>query len=195
MYDYISGTVAELTPAYAVVDVGGVGYYLQISLQTFAAIEGAREAKLFVHHVVREDAQLFYGFATRAEREVFRRLIGVSGVGGNTARTILSTYSPGELQGIIAAENAVLLKNVKGLGLKTAQKILVELSGKMPAFDAGGGAAAPLAGGDGRADEAQAALAMLGFGKAASEKAVRAVLRELPEAPVEELVRRALKML
>ncbi len=193
MYDYISGTVAELTPAYAVVDVGGVGYYLQISLQTFAAIEGAREAKLFVHHVVREDAQLFYGFATRAEREVFRRLIGVSGVGGNTARTILSTYSPGELQGIIAAENAVLLKNVKGLGLKTAQKIIVELAGKLTGLAEEQAVAATAA--SEQYDEALAALVMLGFSKSAAEKAVRAVAKEEPSASIEELVRQALKRL
>ena len=137
MYDYISGPVAELTPAYAVVDAGGVGYFLNISLETYSAVEHAAQAKLFVHHVVREDAQLLYGFATRVERELFRLLIGVSGVGGNTARTILSTYSPAELQNIISAGNAVLLKNVKGLGLKTAQKIIVELSGKLTGLETG----------------------------------------------------------
>lgn len=192
MYEYISGPVAELTPAYAVIDVAGVGYYLHISLETYSTLEHAQEAKLFVHHVVREDAQLLYGFATRAERELFRLLIGVSGVGGNTARTILSTYSPGELQNIITTGNAVLLKNVRGLGLKTAQKIIVDLSGKLTGMDAGD---APLAAGDGRAEEAQAALTMLGFNKSAAEKAVRAVLRTTPAATTEELVRLALKEL
>ena len=127
MYEYIKGTVAEVAPAYAVIDVGGVGYYLHISLETYSAIEHETETRLYVHYVVREDAQLLYGFSTKAERELFRLLISVSGVGGNTARMILSTYSPRELQGIITAGNAVLLKNVKGLGLKTAQKIIVEL--------------------------------------------------------------------
>ena len=131
MYEYISGTVAEATPAYAVIDAGGVGYYLHISLETFSAVEHAQNARLYVHYIVREDAQILYGFATKVEREFFRHLISVSGVGGNTARMILSTYSPRELQGIITSGNAVLLKNVKGLGLKTAQKIIVELSGKL----------------------------------------------------------------
>ena len=149
MYEYISGPVAEVAPAYAVIDAGGVGYYLHISLETFSAIEHTETARLYVHYVVREDAQLLYGFATKTERELFRHLISVSGVGGNTARMILSTYSPRELQGIIATENAVLLKNVKGLGLKTAQKIIVELSGKMAGLGlTGDTVTAPVAGGD-----------------------------------------------
>lgn len=195
MYEYISGPVAELTPAYAVIDACGVGYHLQISLQTFSEIEKLTEAKLFVHYVVREDAQLLYGFATKTERELFRLLISVSGVGGNTARTILSTYSPRELQSIITTENAVLLKSVKGLGLKTAQKIIVELSGKLTSLS-GDAAGSPLpAGGDEKSAEALAALAMLGFSKAAAEKAVRAVVKESPDATVEEMVRLALKRL
>ena len=131
MYEYISGKITDLAPTYAVIEAGGVGYYLNISLQTFSAIEGVDSARLYVYFAVREDAQVFYGFATKLERELFRQLISVSGVGGNTARMILSTYSTSELRNIIATENAVLLKNVKGLGLKTAQKIIVELSGKV----------------------------------------------------------------
>ncbi|MCI7140748.1 Holliday junction branch migration protein RuvA [Alistipes sp.] len=194
MYEYISGTVAEVAPTYAVLDVGGVGYYLNISLETFSAIEHAERAKLYVHYVVREDAQLLYGFSTRSEREFFRLLIGVSGVGGNTARMILSTYSPRELQNIISTGNAVLLKNVKGLGLKTAQKIIVELTGKLTALGADAEAAAPVAD-SGTFDEALAALVMLGFARTAAEKVLRGVLRETPSATVEELVRMALKRL
>ena len=192
MYEYICGTVAEVAPAYVVIDVGGVGYYLQISLETYSAVEHAEQTKLYVHYIVREDAQLLYGFATKIERELFRMLIGVSGVGGNTARMILSTYSPHELQGIIAAGNAVLLKNVKGLGLKTAQKIIVELSGKLSGLEtssqsnAVSGAAT---------EEALAALVMLGFAKTAAEKVLRAVVRESPAATVEELIRLSLKRL
>ena len=193
MYEYIQGKLAELAPAYAVVETGGVGYLLHISLQTYSEIEGRSEVKLFTHFVVREDAQLFFGFSTKTERELFRQLISVSGVGGNTARMILSTYSPRELQGIITAGNAVLLKNVKGLGLKTAQKIIVELSGKLMAPGADDGGAQPGAGGS--FDEALAALSMLGFARAAAEKVLRGVLRESPAAPVEELIRMALKKL
>ena len=177
-----------------VLDVGGVGYFLQISLQTYSEIEHSDRVKLFVHYVVREDAQLLYGIASKAERELFRHLISVSGVGGNTARMILSTYSPRELQGIIATENAVLLKNVKGLGLKTAQKIIVELSGKMAGLGlTGDTVTAPVAGGD--YEEALAALVMLGFGKAAADKVVKIVARENPGASVEDLVRMSLKRL
>ena len=172
MYEYISGLVAELAPTYAVVDAGGVGYYINISLQTYAAIEGEKSARLYVHFIVREDAQQLYGFATKLERELFRNLISVSGVGGNTARMILSTYSTSELRNIIATENAVLLKNVKGLGLKTAQKIIVELSGKMLELGADKEAeVATAAGGASNEifDATMAALGMLGFQQAASE--------------------------
>lgn len=197
MYEYISGLVAELAPTHAVIDAGGVGYYINISLQTYAAIEGQKSSRLYVHFVVREDAQLLYGFATKVERELFRHLISVSGVGGNTARMILSTYSSDELRNIIATENAVLLKNVKGLGLKTAQKIIVELSGKMLDL---GGAVEPkqvqaVEKGNAIFDETMAALVMLGFQKTASEKVVKAILSESPTIAVEEAVRQALRRL
>ena len=197
MYEYISGLVAELAPTYAVIDAGGVGYYINISLQTYAAVEGEKSARLYIHYVVREDAQLLYGFATKVERELFRHLISVSGVGGNTARMILSTYSSDELRNIIATENAVLLKNVKGLGLKTAQKIIVELSGKM--LDLGVSVQTPAVAGAEKGsaiyDETMAALVMLGFQKSASEKVVKAILSESPTITVEDAVRQALRRL
>ena len=192
MYEYISGKVAELAPTYAVIEAAGVGYYISISLQTFSAIEHCAEARLYVHFVVREDAQTLYGFAAKEERELFRALISVSGVGGNTARTILSTYSPSELRNIIATENAVLLKNVKGLGLKTAQKIIVELSGKMAVMGQSV-SAAPSSAASGIYDEAMAALTMLGFQRAASDKVLKAILKESPSIAVEEAVRQALR--
>ena len=195
MYEYIQGPVAELAPAYAVIDAGGVGYFLNISLQTYSEIENAASAKLYVHYVVREDAQLLYGFASKRERELFRRLISVSGVGGNTARMILSTYSTSELQNIIATGNAVLLKNVKGLGLKTAQKIIVELNGKMLDLSNVESGVAAASGGNEVYDEALAALMMLGFAKAASEKTLRQIVKESPAISVEDAVRDALKRL
>lgn len=197
MYEYISGLVAELAPTYAVIDAGGVGYYINISLQTYAAVEGEKSARLYIHYVVREDAQLLYGFATKVERELFRHLISVSGVGGNTARMILSTYSSDELRNIIATENAVLLKNVKGLGLKTAQKIIVELSGKMLNLGVSVQMPAVAVAEKGSAiyDETMAALVMLGFQKSASEKVVKAILSESPTITVEDAVRQALRRL
>lgn len=197
MYEYISGLVTDLAPTYAVIDAGGVGYYINISLQTYSAIEGEKSARLYVHFVVREDAQVLYGFATKLERELFRNLISVSGVGGNTARMILSTYTTSELRNIIATENAVLLKNVKGLGLKTAQKIIVELSGKMLELGADRDVAPVAAPSQNNEvlDETLAALVMLGFQKGASDKVVKAILNESPTISVEEAVRQALRRL
>lgn len=196
MYDYISGPVIELSPAYAVVEAGGIGYHINISVQTYAELENADSARVYIHFIVREDAQILYGFATKEERELFRLLISVSGVGGNTARMILSTYSPSELSNIIASENSGLLKNVKGLGLKTAQKIIVELRDKTLGIGSKADTQSSFAQSGGEAySEAVAALAMLGFGKAASDKAVRAVMKDNPTAAVEEIVRLSLKKL
>lgn len=197
MYEYITGKIAEATPTYAVIEAGGIGYMIHISLKSYSEIEQAKEAKLYVHFIVREDQQTLFGFTTKLERELFRQLISVSGVGGNTARMILSTYAPRELQNIIATENAVLLKNVKGLGLKTAQKIIVELSGKMLELGASDLMipAAPTTTHSAIYDEALAALSMLGFQKAASEKTLNAIFKENPDIAVEDAIRTALKQM
>ncbi|MBQ3027430.1 MAG: Holliday junction branch migration protein RuvA [Alistipes sp.] len=197
MYEYISGQLAEVAPAYAVVDVNGVGYFVNISLHTFSEIEKTEQVKLFLHHVVREDAQLLYGFSSTVERDLFRLLISVSGVGGNTARMIQSTYSPSELRNIIATGNATLLKNVKGLGLKTAQKIIVDLSGKMLDMSSSDAAANALAASQRPEafDEALAALVMLGFTKAASEKVLQKIFKADSSTSVEDAIRSALKQL
>lgn len=197
MYEYISGQLAEVAPAYAVVDANGVGYFVNISLHTFSEIEKAEQVKLYLHHIVREDAQLLYGFSSKVERDLFRLLISVSGVGGNTARMIQSTYSPSELRNIIATGNATLLKNVKGLGLKTAQKIIVDLSGKMldlPSSDAAANALAVSQHSEAY-DEALAALVMLGFTKTASEKVLQKIFKADASTSVEDAIRSALKML
>lgn len=197
MFEYIKGELVEVAPAYAVVEAAGVGYFLNISLTTYSEIEKQSATKLFAHHIVREDVEMLYGFATREERDLFRLLISVSGVGGNTARMILSTYSPTELRNIIATGNAVLLKNVKGLGLKTAQKIIVDLSGKMldlPKYDATA-AALSVAQTPEAYDEALSALIMLGFAKTASEKVLRKLFADDASLSVEDAVRGALKQL
>jgi Holliday junction DNA helicase RuvA len=199
MYEYISGQVVEATPTYTIIEAAGVGYFINISLKTYSDIENTQQARLYVHFIVREDQQTLFGFSTKLERELFRQLISVSGVGGNTARMILSTYSSHELQNIIATENAVLLKNVKGLGLKTAQKIIVELSGKMLELGASDIMTPTIKSNNTQNNEtyneALAALSMLGFQKSASEKALKSIFQESPSITVEEAIRSALKCL
>lgn len=196
MYEFIKGTVAALSPAHIVVETaGGVGYYLNISVQTYSSIGSAKEVKLYTYFIVREDAQILYGFFDPSERELFKMLIGVSGVGGGTARMILSSFTPGELASIIAAGKADVLKGVKGLGIKTAQKIIVELKDKVGDFGQGDNSITPfVAVGDSSIfDEALTAMMMLGFSKQASEKVVSKIIQENPSAPVENIIRIALK--
>lgn len=196
MYDYIKGSVDSLTPAVAVIEAAGVGYALNISLNTYTQLSSAKEAKLYVHFIVRDDAQIFYGFYDRAEREVFRLLIGVSGVGGNTARMILSTFSPDEVSSLIATGQAELLKTVKGLGIKTAQKIIVELRDKIGAVSSSAQAVSSgTVSGGADFGEALSALVMLGFTRPASEKVLRQLLSENPVMTVEDLIRQSLKRL
>lgn len=196
MYDYIHGKVDLITPTAAVLEAGGVGYHLQISLQTFAQLGSLKEARLYAHYyMVRDDAPFLFGFFSREERDIFRQLITVSGVGGNTARMVLSAFTPDEVCTIIATGQAEALKTVKGLGIKTAQKIIVELRDKVGALSTEN-VSLPLAGGDNDTfKEALSALLMLGFVRAASEKVLRAILKEHPSATVEEVIRLSLKKL
>ncbi len=196
MYEYITGRIESLTPASAVVEAGGVGYFLNISIQTFSRIGSQTEVKLYTHFVVREDAQVLYGFYDRAERDIFRLLIGVSGVGGNTARMILSSFTSEEVTRIVSAGQAEVLKTVKGLGLKTAQKIIVELRDKIGSI--GSDSAMTTTYNNSTDDvfgEAVSALTMLGFARQAAEKVLREIHKESPGVSVEELVRIALKRL
>ena len=202
MIDYIKGELAEITPAMAVVEAAGVGYALNISLNTYTAIQGNKEVKLYVHESLitggRDDSYTFFGFASKQERELYRLLISVSGVGANTARMILSSAAPAELSNAIASGNERLLKGVKGIGLKTAQRIIVDLKDKVLAL----GIAQEVTVGDGSStvvvnnevtDEAVSALTMLGFSPAPSAKVVKTILTESPDMPVEMVVKEALK--
>ncbi|MDD3108747.1 MAG: Holliday junction branch migration protein RuvA [Alistipes sp.] len=195
MYEYIIGHVDTVTPTWAVIEAGGIGYLVNISVQTCSQIGSQQQVKLYLHFVVREDAQVFYGFYTREERDIFRLLIGVSGVGGNTARMILSTFTADEVCGIVANGQAELLKTVKGLGLKTAQKIIVDLRDKIGGVSGNVPTLGLALEKDDRSAEAVSALVMLGFGRPATEKVVRELRKQTPEMSVEELVRSALKRL
>lgn len=200
MIEYIRGGLAELSPATAVIDCNGLGYAVNISLNTYAAIQGKKECKLYIYEAIREDAYILYGFADRQERELFLLLISVSGIGGNTARMILSALSPAELVNVISTENANLLKTVKGIGLKTAQRVIVDLKDKIKTSAATAGNATGSLGGMLSAntqvqEEAVAALTMLGFAQAPSQKVVLAILKEEPNAPVEQVIKIALKRL
>jgi Holliday junction DNA helicase RuvA len=201
MLEYVKGEIAELAPANAVIDCHGVGYMLNISLNTYSAIQGKKEAKLFVYEAIREDAYVLFGFATKQERELFLQLISVSGIGGNTARTILSALSPSELVNVISSENTQLLKSVKGIGLKTAQRIIVELKDKLQTDGLAMGDATvvnvPKSDSVNREvqQEAVSALTMLGFPVAPSQKVVYTILKEEPDAAVERVIKLALKRL
>lgn len=200
MIEYVKGQIAELTPAIAVIDCHGVGYGLNISLNTFSALQGKQEAKLYVYEAIREDAYVLYGFSTRQERALFLLLISVSGIGGNTARMILSALTPAELVNVISSGNDKLLKTVKGIGLKTAQRIIVDLKDKIASVEIEGAASpntsATMATGHSEIlEEAVAALTMLGFPPAPSQKVALAILKEEPEAAVERVIKLALKRL
>lgn len=199
MIEYIKGELTDLTPAMATVEAAGVGYGLSISLNTFSAIQGKKEVKLYVYEAIREDAYQLYGFINKKEREMFLLLITVNGVGANTARMMLSGMSVSELCNAISTGNARLIQSIKGIGKMTAQRIIVDLRDKIVALGiaeeipAGGAVAAPV--NTAVRDEAVAALTMLGFAPAPSQKVVVAILQEQPDAPVEQVVKLALKQI
>ena len=196
MIEYIKGEIVELTPARLILECGGVGYELNISLTTYSAFNGKATGKLFVYEVIREDAHLLFGFAERVERELFLLLTSVSGVGPNTARMLLSSLPPKELVEAIASKNEAVLTAVKGIGLKTAQRILVDLKNKVKNVEGLASVEVTEAPSNGAvAEEAVAALVMLGFQKAASQKAVTAILKGSPAMAVEQVIKTALRML
>lgn len=203
MIDYIKGELAELTPAQAIVEAYGVGYALNISLNTYEAIQGKQNVKLFVHEALvtggRDDSYTFFGFASKQERDLYRLLITVSGVGANTARMILSSASPSELCNAISTGNERVLKSVKGIGLKTAQRIIVDLKDKIlslgVAQEVSAGTAADSTIPVDVRDEAVAALTMLGFSPAPTAKVVTAILTDDATLPVEQVVKLALKQI
>lgn len=199
MIDYVKGELTEIKPAMAVIEAAGVGYALSITLNTYSAIQNKKEVKLYVYEAIREDAHVLYGFANKKEREMFLLLISVSGVGPNTARMLLSSMSPGEICNCISTGNERLLKSVKGIGLKTAQRIIVDLKDKIVAL--GITSEIPIGGSvenkvdNTVRDEAVSALTMLGFSPAPSQKVVVAILQANPGSPVEEVVKLALKQI
>ncbi len=194
MYDYLKGKLAEVQPTYAVVECNGVGYYANISLNTYTKISSQTEVILYVHLIVREDAHILYGFATKEERTIFRQLIAVSGIGPNTASIMLSAMSVNEIVGAIQTGNVDAIKRVKGIGLKTAQRVIIELKDKM-----GAGADVPVLVGIGAdnpaKEEALAALLALGFVKGNAQKVLDKLCASNPAAGVEELIKQALKLL
>ena len=200
MIEYLKGDITELTPTTATIECHGVGYLTNISLNTYTTIQNRPQTKLYIYEAIREDAYILYGFADKRERELFMQLISVSGIGGNTARTILSALNPRELCEVIASGNDKLLKMVKGIGGKTAQRIIVELKDKIGAIegntqgnDLGNALFADTT--NEVLDNAVAALTMLGYTAAASQKVVKGIIKEQPTVSVEGAIKEALRRL
>jgi Holliday junction DNA helicase RuvA len=193
MIDYIKGTMTQVTPTFLTIETGGVGYFINISLSTFSKLEGKGEYKILIHEVIREDSHQLFGFADAEEREIFRMLISVSGVGAGTARMMLSSLNPGEIEKAIIGSDANILKSVKGIGLKTAQRIIIDLKDKL-GKQAGAGEIFAFTDNTNR-EEALSALVMLGFAKGAVSKILEKIVREEKNLTVEDMIKRALKNL
>ena len=195
MIDYIKGHLVEITPTDAVVECYGIGYKILISLQTYEGLNGKSEVKVYIHHYLREDEELYYGFASKDERELFRLLIGVSGIGASTARMMLSSLTSEEIRNAILSEDINKIKSIKGIGLKSAQRLILELKDKVVKGGGTDNSTLFVSASNGAADEATTALVMLGFTKANVNKAISAVLKESPNASLEEIIKLSLKRL
>lgn len=196
MIEYIKGQLTELSPTDAIVECNGIGYHILISLQTFSQLENKTDVTVFIHHYLREDEELYYGFASKDERELFRRLIGVSGIGAATARMMLSSLSSDEIRNAIIAEDINRIKSIKGIGLKSAQRLILELKDKIVKGGGGADISAIFASKDNAVvEEAVTALVLLGFTKANVTKAVAAVVKENPDAGLESIIKFSLKRL
>ena len=193
MIDYITGRIAELSPAFVIIDNGGIGYFASISLSTYSRLEGKSDCRLLVHEVIREDSHQLYGFSDKEERDMFRLLITVSGVGAGTARMMLSSLSHNELEKAILGSDVNSLKGIKGIGIKTAQRIIVDLKDKVGKQTGTGEIFAFTD--NTRREEALSALVMLGFARSSVSKVIDNILRENKKLQVEEIVRKALKLL
>lgn len=193
MIDYITGKVTELNPAYVVIECNGIGYNINISLNTYAALDKSVTCKILVHESIREDAHLLFGFTSEDERDLFRQLISVSGVGAGTARMMLSSVRPADLREAITGGDVGTLKGVKGIGLKTAQRIIIDLKDKIGKH-VGSGEIIAFSDNTAR-EESLSALVMLGFARSSAAKVIDNLLREDKKLQVEEIVRRALKLL
>lgn len=193
MIDYIKGTITKVNPTSLILETGGIGYFINISVTSFSKLEGKSEYKILVHEIIREDSHQLFGFADSEERDIFRLLISVTGVGANTARMMLSSLSPSEIEKAIAGSDVNILKSIKGIGLKTAQRIIVDLKDKL-GKQAGGGEIFAFADNISR-EEALSALVMLGFAKNAVTKVLDKIVREEKDLTVEDLIKRALKNL
>ena len=193
MYEYISGKLAKLSPSNATVDAGGVGYSIEISLNTYSSLNEKKECQLFIHQAIREDAHVLFGFFQESEREMFRHLISVSGVGSNTARMMLSSMNTAEIREAILTANVAVLQGIKGIGAKSAQRIIVDLKDKVGKV--GQDAEIFISQSNTIKEEALSALVALGFAKNMSEKTLSKVLTIEPNASVEDLVKKALKQL
>ncbi len=197
MIEYLKGELAEITPATAIIECAGVGYETNITLNTYSVLQGKKDVKVYIYEVIREDTHQLYGFHSKDERNLFLKLISVSGIGGNTARTILSAFTVAELCEVISTGNETVLKSVKGIGLKTAQRIIVELKDKIKDISSVslGATTVNITSNNETAEQAVSALVMLGFPSAAANKVVQNVVKAEPSASVEQVIKLALKQL